>query len=137
MRNQYPRLRDAQRHPGPFATRGRAPRRPPERRAAFAIIVATLCAGVFAVTWIATPDLQRLWASTGSSPQEIAAVEHSVYYSGCDQARAAGAAPLHRGTPGYRSEMDGDSDGIACEGSSYGSGGGSYHSRWGRSRRRH
>lgn len=137
MRNPYPRLRDAQRHPGPFAARGRAPHRPPERRATFAITVATLCAGVFAVTWIATPDLQRLWASTSRSPQEIAAVERSVFYSGCNQARAAGAAPLHRGTPGYRPEMDGDSDGIACEAAGGGSGGWSHHPRWGRRSRRH
>jgi hypothetical protein len=30
-------------------------------------------------------------------------------------ARAAGAAPIYRGQPGYREEMDGDGDGIACE----------------------
>ena len=29
--------------------------------------------------------------------------------------RAAGAAPLHRGDPGYRSGLDRDGDGIACE----------------------
>lgn len=39
----------------------------------------------------------------------------SVYYSDCNEARAAGVAPIYRGQPGYRSEMDGDSDGIACE----------------------
>jgi hypothetical protein len=38
-----------------------------------------------------------------------------VYYSGCREVRAAGAAPLYAGQPGYRPEMDGDSDGIACE----------------------
>ena len=39
----------------------------------------------------------------------------SVYYSGCNEVRAAGLAPLYRGDPGYRPEMDGDADGIACE----------------------
>jgi hypothetical protein len=43
------------------------------------------------------------------------AVSDDVYYSGCREVRAAGAAPLYRGEPGYRPEMDGDSDGIACE----------------------
>ena len=38
-----------------------------------------------------------------------------VYYRGCNEVRAAGAAPLYRGQPGYRPEMDGDGDGIACE----------------------
>jgi Excalibur calcium-binding domain len=37
------------------------------------------------------------------------------YWSGCNAARAAGVAPLYSGEPGYRPEMDGDSDGIACE----------------------
>ncbi|WP_228539744.1 excalibur calcium-binding domain-containing protein [Nocardia sp. XZ_19_385] len=39
----------------------------------------------------------------------------SVYYSNCTEARAAGAAPLLRGAPGYRSELDRDNDGVACE----------------------
>lgn len=38
-----------------------------------------------------------------------------IYYRGCNEVRAAGAAPLYRGQPGYRPEMDGDGDGIACE----------------------
>lgn len=38
-----------------------------------------------------------------------------TYYSGCNAVRAAGAAPLYRGQPGYRPEMDGDGDGVACE----------------------
>ncbi|MGB5077067.1 MAG: excalibur calcium-binding domain-containing protein [Sphingorhabdus sp.] len=38
-----------------------------------------------------------------------------AYYSGCNDARAAGVAPLYSGEPGYRPEMDGDGDGIACE----------------------
>jgi hypothetical protein len=39
----------------------------------------------------------------------------SVYFPGCNEVRAAGLAPLYRGEPGYRVEMDGDLDGIACE----------------------
>jgi endonuclease YncB( thermonuclease family) len=39
----------------------------------------------------------------------------SVYFANCRAAIAAGAAPLHRGQPGYRSQMDGDNDGVACE----------------------
>ncbi|WP_075662236.1 excalibur calcium-binding domain-containing protein [Streptomyces acidiscabies] len=38
-----------------------------------------------------------------------------MYYADCDEARAAGAAPLHRGDPGYRSGLDRDGDGVACE----------------------
>ncbi|MGW4893903.1 excalibur calcium-binding domain-containing protein [Kitasatospora sp. NPDC004240] len=39
----------------------------------------------------------------------------SVYFKNCDEAKAAGAAPLHRGDPGYRSALDRDGDGVACE----------------------
>lgn len=39
----------------------------------------------------------------------------TVYYANCAAARAAGVAPLHRGEPGYRSALDRDNDGIACE----------------------
>jgi len=36
-------------------------------------------------------------------------------WGGCNDARAAGTAPIYRGEPGYRENMDGDGDGIACE----------------------
>jgi Excalibur calcium-binding domain/Protein of unknown function (DUF1524) len=38
-------------------------------------------------------------------------------YANCAAARAAGAAPLRRGTPAYRAnrDLDGDGDGVACE----------------------
>jgi len=39
----------------------------------------------------------------------------SVYYANCAAAEAAGAAPLYRGDPGYRSGLDRDGDGVACE----------------------
>jgi endonuclease YncB( thermonuclease family) len=39
----------------------------------------------------------------------------SVYYGDCGDARAAGDAPLRAGEPGYRSGLDGDGDGVACE----------------------
>lgn len=38
-----------------------------------------------------------------------------AYYPNCAAARAAGAAPLRRGEPGYRPKLDRDNDGIACE----------------------
>jgi hypothetical protein len=38
-----------------------------------------------------------------------------VYYANCSAAKAAGAAPLYRGQPGYRLALDRDKDGIACE----------------------
>lgn len=39
----------------------------------------------------------------------------AVYYNNCAEVRAAGKDPIYRGQPGYRSGLDGDSDGIACD----------------------
>lgn len=49
------------------------------------------------------PQMQRL--SRGGS----------TYYANCSTARAAGAAPVRRGDPGYASHLDRDNDGIGCE----------------------
>jgi hypothetical protein len=38
-----------------------------------------------------------------------------VYYENCDAARAAGAAPVYRGDPGYAKKLDRDGDGVGCE----------------------
>lgn len=38
-----------------------------------------------------------------------------VSYANCAAARAAGAAPIYAGQPGYSSKLDRDGDGIACE----------------------
>lgn len=43
------------------------------------------------------------------------ATETGAYYASCSEARAAGVAPLYRGDPGYRSGLDRDDDGVACE----------------------
>lgn len=39
----------------------------------------------------------------------------AAYFANCTEARAAGVTPLHTGDPGYRSGLDRDGDGIACE----------------------
>jgi len=39
----------------------------------------------------------------------------AAYYANCSAAKAAGAAPLYRGQPGYSSSLDRDGDGVACE----------------------
>ena len=54
-------------------------------------------------------------ASADTVSPATAPTADTVYYPGCNAARAAGAAPIYRGQPGYRVEMDGDLDGIACE----------------------
>ncbi|NUT00138.1 MAG: excalibur calcium-binding domain-containing protein [Sphingomonas sp.] len=65
-------------------------------------------------------EADSAWSS-GGPPSESGsagarqAVEQSVSYSGCNEVRALGKAPLRAGQPGYRTDMDGDLDGIACE----------------------
>ncbi|WP_066302364.1 excalibur calcium-binding domain-containing protein [Arthrobacter luteolus] len=39
----------------------------------------------------------------------------NVYYANCSAARAAGAAPVYIGSPGYGKHLDRDGDGIGCE----------------------
>ena len=75
--------------------------------------VAVGCVVVFGIVFSGAP--QRAYQRATMSVEERQKVESSVYYRNCDAARAAGAAPIYSGSPGYREEMDGDSDGIACE----------------------
>src|SRR4051812_27153766 len=49
------------------------------------------------------------------APAPAPAPAPSVSFANCDAARAAGAAPVHRGDPGYSSKLDRDGDGIGCE----------------------
>ena len=58
---------------------------------------------------------QPTWATFGSDASDTADREGDAFYANCAAARAAGAAPMHSGEPGYRAKLDRDSDGVACE----------------------
>lgn len=45
-----------------------------------------------------------------AQPQSV-----SIYYKNCTEARAAGAAPVYAGQPGYGAHLDRDGDGVGCE----------------------
>ena len=60
-------------------------------------------------------DAVPLVGTLTMSASERATSQRSVTYSGCREVRRLGTAPLYAGQPGYREEMDGDGDGIACE----------------------
>ena len=49
------------------------------------------------------------------APEPETAPAQNVYYPNCKAAKAAGAAPLYQGEPGYRPGLDRDQDGVACE----------------------
>jgi hypothetical protein len=57
-----------------------------------------------------------LGKSSRSSGSDVGSRSTSVSsFRSCAEARAAGAAPLRRGDPGYSLSLDRDRDGIACE----------------------
>lgn len=68
--------------------------------------------------WVAAQQAEadRIAAELAAPPiQPLVEAPSSVYYQNCTAARAAGAAPLYAGQPGYRLKMDSDGDGVACE----------------------
>lgn len=52
-------------------------------------------------------------SSSADRPQRLAG--RYVSFPNCTAARAAGAAPVRRGDPGYAAHLDRDNDGIGCE----------------------
>jgi hypothetical protein len=88
-------------------------------------LIPAASAFTFAVVYAVAPVFGSDDRRESASAEPVAAVTPSVpsapsqpkfvYFPNCDAARAAGAAPLGRGYPGYRSALDRDGDGIACE----------------------
>ena len=62
-----------------------------------------------------TPPPTRTQTPTYVAPAPPADNGGPVYYKNCSAARAAGAAPVYAGQPGYGSHLDRDGDGIGCE----------------------
>ena len=55
--------------------------------------------------------------SSASPSRALRAVSSSSNreFANCSQARAAGAAPVRQGDPGYGRHLDRDGDGVGCE----------------------
>lgn len=62
----------------------------------------------------AQPEVTAERAQQTQHPQRTVS-QPSRAYSDCDAARAAGAAPLRAGEPGFGPHLDADRDGVACE----------------------
>lgn len=71
--------------------------------------VATTSEGRHQITAVAKYIGEAIGMTRERAPQD------GDYWRRCDDARAAGTAPIHRGEPGYREGLDADADGIACE----------------------
>jgi hypothetical protein len=76
-----------------------------------AVLVALLTLGIGLV--LSHPaQVRRFFFLPGSGETER---EKMADYPDCRAARAAGAAPIRMGEPGYRPKLDSDGNGIACE----------------------
>jgi hypothetical protein len=53
--------------------------------------------------------------TAAAAPRATSKASVATHYANCAAARAAGAAPLLKGQPGYSSALDRDGDGVACE----------------------
>lgn len=63
----------------------------------------------------AAADAAAAQAAADAQAQVAAAQPASTFFANCDAARAAGAAPVHVGDPGYSRKLDRDGDGVGCE----------------------
>ena len=54
-------------------------------------------------------------APPAPAPPAPAPASGAAYFANCTAARAAGAAPVHAGDPGYGRHLDRDGDGVGCE----------------------
>ena len=58
---------------------------------------------------------RRRGTSKRTATRSSGSAGSNVYYANCSAARAAGAAPVMRGEPGYSRKLDRDNDGVGCE----------------------
>jgi hypothetical protein len=61
----------------------------------------------------AASQIQSLYGEQDSRSSSQAS--GARYFPNCAAARAAGAAPVRRGQPGYGTHLDRDGDGVGCE----------------------
>lgn len=65
--------------------------------------------------WPDPGDGDNVTTKDETRPAKQKSSNSSTYFENCTAAREAGAAPVHRGDPGYGSHLDRDGDGVACE----------------------
>jgi hypothetical protein len=61
------------------------------------------------------PTAQQFMSAPATDEESEPLPEPSAYYRNCSAARAAGAAPVREGDPGYAPHLDRDGDGVGCE----------------------
>jgi hypothetical protein len=63
----------------------------------------------------ASPDVGCPAPQPAAALPAAPAASGAVHYANCDAVRAAGAAPIHAGDPGWQQKFDRDKDGVGCE----------------------
>jgi hypothetical protein len=109
--------------PVKLETHYRRKQRGRDQRSAIKVLGAAVAAGaIMGVGSIALSEDGRVRMVSAVKPVAVWAgmararkPQAGDFWSGCDDARAAGTAPIYSNEPGYRESMDGDGDGIACE----------------------
>jgi hypothetical protein len=79
------------------------------------LLIASAIGGIFGYVWSNWPRSAPKPAIVLSNQPTSAAVEKTIYFASCSAARATGSPPLYSGQPGYRTELDPDGDGVACQ----------------------
>ena len=91
----------------------------PQRRPALTAETTLQTAGRYGLIAVASGLGLAFGASALEAAQERQAIVDALpagyTYSGCNEVRAAGVAPLYRHEPGFSERLDGDGDGIGCE----------------------
>ncbi len=62
-----------------------------------------------------TSGTKKKSTGSGTKKKSSASKQTSVTYANCAAVRAAGAAPLYQGSPGYSRKLDRNNNGVACE----------------------
>ncbi|WP_293882226.1 excalibur calcium-binding domain-containing protein [Sphingomonas sp.] len=114
MSRNYPKFTQAQRERGPYF---QGQRTLSTSSTGFAVVVFLLAGVTFSGIFFSdrVPGLNTSAVQFSRSFDRDHAPLPGASYSGCNDARADGVAPIYSDEPGYRSDMDGDGDGIACE----------------------
>lgn len=58
---------------------------------------------------------EKAQAEAEAQAQQQQQQTQTVYFKNCTEARAAGAAPVYQGQPGYAKHLDRDGDGVGCD----------------------
>ncbi len=106
-------------HLGAYQLKKRRAERTSRNRLIAAAVAAAVLSGL-ALAYATTLNWSELWPTMRSTAADLGIVRRhdpqpGDYFSSCDEARAEGVAPLAVGEPGYRSPLDEDGDGVACE----------------------